>query len=108
MKNQEIIHNIYMNIGDIENIFLPVYFENKKIQFTNIGFQSNSSGNEYFLIKINNNYKFLLYGHEADCDGAYFFYHIINIFDVFNNEYKPLKNLYKKDIFNILNQYNNI
>ena len=105
MKTKQIVHNIYMNIADIENVFLPVYLENKKIQFTNIGFQSKMSGNEYFLIKINNNYKFLQYGFEPDCDGGYTFYHITNIFDVFNNEYKPLKNLYKKDIFEILNNY---
>ena len=105
MKTKEIINNIYMNAGDIENVFLPVYIENKKVQFTNIGFQSNGSGDEYFLIKINNKYKFLLYGYEPDCDGAYNFYHIIEIFDVFNENYKPLKNLYKKDIFEILNNY---
>ena len=105
MKTKEIIHNICINIAEIENVFLPLYLENKKVQFTNIGFQSKSSGDEYFLIKINNKYKFLLYGYEPDCDGAYNFYHIINIFDVFTENYKPLKNLYKKDIFDILNNY---
>lgn len=92
----------------IEKRFLPVFVDGKKIQFTNIGFNSNGSGDDYFLIIENNKYKFLKYGYESDCDGGYYFYCTCNLFNPLNYDYTPLKELSTNDILNVLKNFNQL
>lgn len=87
----------------IENILIPVIIQGEKVQFTNVCFNSNGTGYDYFLVLVGNKYKFLNYGYEAYCDGGYYFAHFIELFDVTDKtHYTQTKNIYPNDICKIL------
>ena len=94
-----------VNYHSIEEVFLPVFIDGQKVQFTNINFHELSSGDEYYLIIVGDKYKFLKYGYEPDCDGGYYFHYIVDLFDTRSKEYEMYSNLYSKNIFEILKHY---
>jgi len=85
----------------IENVFVPVFICGKKVQFTNYVFTNNGNGKEYFLILVNNKYKFLEFAYEPDCDGAYYTHYIVNIFDI-REGYSVYSNVNSRDVYNVI------
>jgi len=87
----------------IENLFLPVFIDGKKVQFTNISFHENSSGDDFYLILVGNTYKFFKFYYEPDCDGAYYGGYITKLFDVTNLTQYQLIEVYTNDLIKTLN-----
>lgn len=100
--NNFVAHSLTIQCS-IERLFLPVFIENKKVQFTNIVFNCNASGKDYFLISIDEKYYFLEYAYEPDCDGAYYTHYIVDLFDV-RNDY-TLNEVYTDTILKMLKTY---
>jgi hypothetical protein len=67
-----------------ENIFYPILIGKNLIQFTNIVFISNGSGDSYYLVLISGKYQFFKIGFEPDCDGAYYYGHEVAFLEVIN------------------------
>ena len=101
--NNFIAHSLVLDFS-IKSRFLPVFIDNKKVQFTNVSFHDLSSGNDYYLILIGNTYKFLQYSYEPDCDGAYYSFYINNIFDVRNDNFQ-VREVYSNEIVKMLQNY---
>jgi len=81
-----------------ENVFLPVFIDCKKVQFTNLLLHELSSGDDYFLVKINDKKHFFKYCYEPDCDGAYYSYYIYT-----ENDF--LKYCYDEQNFEVVEVY---
>jgi hypothetical protein len=101
--NNFIAHSFVLDFS-IEKRFLPIFIDGKKVQFTNVDFHELSNGNDYYLVLIGNNYKFLKYSYEPDCDGAYYDFYIIDMFDIRNDNYQ-VREVYTNEITKILQNY---
>ena len=66
----------------IEPIFYPIKIKNDLIQFTNYFLNNNGSGDDFYLVVVNAKYMFFKLGFEADCDGSYYYGHLVNLSDV--------------------------
>jgi hypothetical protein len=86
--------NIYEHQQDL---FLPVIIDGCIVQFTDTMIRSKSSGNEFYFVKMKEvnssqemRYGFLTWSFEADCDGAYDSFSLIN-FDQYYYAYLPVE-----------------
>lgn len=100
-KSQFIADSFVLDFS-IEKCFIPVYILNKKVQFTNVCFNQNSSGKDYFLILVGKTYKFLEFAYEPDCDGSYYTHYICDLFDVRNSDHYKCNEIYDKHIIEML------
>jgi len=98
-----LVQNMVANHYEIEKICFPIVIKNEVVQFTQYVLTSNGSGDDYFLVIVNGKYQFFKYAYESDCDGPYYYGHLVSLTDVLSyiEDFK-VNICHEKDVYQML------